>query len=102
MRYAIGAVAVSLVAGFIMGLAAGWRASRRRARIEHFTVEHEPRFAVLHDGLLQDVQGLALSLRAVAAQLPSEAPARRQLEQILDQTEDLLKEGQKQAKGHSI
>jgi hypothetical protein len=102
MRYAIGLVAISLVAGFFLGLAAGWRAGRRGARIGPFTVEHQERFAVLHDGLLQDVQGLALSLQAVADRLPQETPARRQLEQILDRTEALLQEGQKQAKGRSI
>lgn len=99
MRYAIGPAAISLAAGFILGLAAGWRAGRYGARFERPTVE---RFAVLHDGLLQDVQGLALSLQAVADQMPLEAAARRQLEQILDRTEALLQEGQKQAKGRPI
>jgi hypothetical protein len=102
MRDAIGPVAISLVAGFILGLAAGWRVGRRGVRIERVTVGYQERFAVLHDGLLQDVQGLALSLQAVADQLPLEAPARRQLEQILDRTEGLLQEGQRQAKGRSI
>jgi len=102
MRDAIGPVAISLVAGFILGLAAGWRAGRRGVRIERVTVGHQERFAVLHDGLLQDVQGLALSLQAVADQMPLEAAARRQLEQILDRTEALLQEGQKQAKGRPI
>ena len=97
MRYAIETVAVSLVFGFAAGMAAARWARRLRAP-QHLALEDERPFAALHDGLLQDVQGLALSLQAVADQLPSDAPARQRLEQILDRIEELLKEGQKRAK----
>ena len=98
MRYSAGPAAISLVLGLVAGLAAGWLACRRRARL---AADQERRFSVLHDSLLQDVQGLALSLQAVADQLPGGDPARQQLEQVLDRTDQLLREGQSRVNGGS-
>lgn len=97
MRYEVGPVAFLLLLGFVAGLAVAWLTYRRRM----LTNEHERRFAALHDDLLQDVQGLALSLQAVADQLPPDEPAKRQLEQILDRTDQLLTDRKRRATGGS-
>jgi hypothetical protein len=43
--------------------------------------------------LLQDVQGLTLSLQAIADQMPPSEPARQRLEHALDQADELLARG---------
>lgn len=106
MREAGGFLA-GLVA-FLTGQVAAWLLYRRRlrhlirrmqARAEHRIAERERRFAVVHDGLLQDLQGLALSLQAAADQLPPDAPVRRRLEQVLDRTDELLAQGRQRMEG---
>ena len=57
-------------------------------------VEERERIARdLHDTFLQSVQGLVLKFAAVARQIPGEEPARRAMEDALDQADNVLAEG---------
>src|ERR1700754_4449510 len=56
------------------------QARRLHALMDHRLAERGRAFADLHDALLQDVQGLTLSLQAIADQMPPNAPVRRRLE----------------------
>ena len=84
-------------------LAAVWLYRRRSKRLQvlmdHRFAERECAFAEVHDGLLQDVQGLTLSLQAIAEQMPPDAPARLQLEHALDQADELLARGRERVLG---
>lgn len=71
------------------------RGHSRRVQVlmDHRIAERERAFAELHDALLQDVQGLTLSLQAIADQMPPNEPARLRLEHALDQADELLARG---------
>jgi signal transduction histidine kinase len=93
---------------FLVVLAALWLLVRYRLRqhskrmqvlMDHRIAERERVFAELHDALLQDVQGLTLSLQAIADQLPPNEPARLRLEHALDQADELLARGRKRVRG---
>jgi hypothetical protein len=74
-------------------------AKRTQALMDHRLVEGERAFAELHDALLQDVQGLTLSLQAIADQMPPNAPTRLRLEHALDQADALLARGRERVRG---
>jgi signal transduction histidine kinase len=93
---------------FLAVLAVLWLLGRHRLRgqskrmqvlMEHRIAERARVFAELHDALLQDVQGLTLSLQAIADQLPPNEPARLRLEHALDQADELLARGRKRVRG---
>ena len=93
---------------FVVVLAAVWllgrhrlRAQSRRLRLlmDHRVTERERAFAEQHDALLQDVQGLTLSLQAIAYQMPPNEPARLRLEHALDQADELLARGRDRVRG---
>jgi signal transduction histidine kinase len=81
-----------------------WRHRLRRpskrvqALIAHRVAERERAFAELHDALLQDVQGLTLSLQAIADQMPPNAATRLRLEHALDQADELLAQGRERVR----
>ena len=98
----LGATLVLLVV-----LSALWLLGRHRLRgqskrmqvlMDNRIAERVRAFAELHDGLLQDVQGLMLSLQAVADQMPPNAPARLRLEHVLDQADELLARGRERVR----
>jgi signal transduction histidine kinase len=76
-----------------------WQSQRMQVLMDHRVAERERAFADLHDALLQDVQGLTLSLQAIADQMPPNEPARRRLEHALDQADELLARGRERAWG---
>lgn len=76
-----------------------WHSKRMQVLMDHRIAERERAFAELHDALLQDVQGLTLSLQAIADQMPSDEPARLRLEHALDQADELLARGRKRVRG---
>lgn len=47
----------------------------------------------LHDTLLQGMQGLLLSFQGIASRLAPQDPLRERMEQVLDRTEDVIREG---------
>jgi hypothetical protein len=71
---------------------------RMQALIDHRFAARERTFAALHDALLQDVQGLTLSLQAIAEQMPADDPARLRLERALDQADELLVRGRERVR----
>jgi hypothetical protein len=107
MRKAGGLIVVWIAIGALIVQGAAWlllhrrwrqMAERARLRAEHRIAERAQDFATLHDGLLQDVQGLALSLQAIAEQLPAQNSERRQLEHILQRADELLAEGRRRVR----
>jgi Histidine kinase len=88
---------------FLVAAAAVWfyrgRSKRMQALLDHRVAELERAFAELHDALLQDVQGLTLSLQAIADQMPPSAPARLRLEHVLDRADELLARGRERVRG---
>lgn len=76
-----------------------WRSNRMQVLMEHRIAEQERDFAEQHDALVQAVQGLTLSLQAIADQMPLKAPARLRLEHVLDQADELLARGRKRVWG---
>jgi signal transduction histidine kinase/ligand-binding sensor domain-containing protein len=64
-----------------------------RARLEERMGERERIARELHDTLLQSVQGLVLRFQSVANKMPSEGPARGQLETALARADDIIAEG---------
>lgn len=66
---------------------------RLTERLQVRTAERERIARTLHDTFLQTVQGLVLRVDAVAATLPPDAGARRQLENVLDDASQALGEG---------
>jgi signal transduction histidine kinase len=75
------------------------QSKRMQALMDHRIAKGERGFAELHDALLQDVQGLTLSLQAIADQLPPNEPARLRLEHALDQADELLAHGRERVRG---
>jgi signal transduction histidine kinase len=69
---------------------------RLTERLQVKTAERERIARTLHDTFLQTVQGLVLRVDAVAAQLPPEHRARRQLEHVLDDASQAIGEGRDQ------
>jgi signal transduction histidine kinase len=95
---------------FLVVLAALWlrhrlrgHSKRMQALMDYRIAEQARAFAELNDGLLQDVQGLTLSLQAIADQMPPNEPARLRLEHALDQADDLLTRGRERVRdaGHA-
>jgi signal transduction histidine kinase len=80
-----------------------WRSKRMQELLDYRVAERERAFVELHDALLQDVQGLTLSLQAIADQMPPNAPARLRLERALDQADELLAQGRERVRsaGHA-
>jgi hypothetical protein len=76
-----------------------WHSRRMQVLMDHRIAEEERAFAERHDALLQDVQGLTLSLQAIADQMPPNAPARLRLEHALDQADELLARGRERVRG---
>jgi signal transduction histidine kinase/ligand-binding sensor domain-containing protein len=68
-------------------------ADKVRHRMQGRLEERERIARDLHDTFLQSVQGLVLKFAAVAKQIPSEEPARRSMEDALDQADSVLAEG---------
>lgn len=77
-----------------------WRVRRLTARLaERMRVRNAERERIartLHDSFLQTVQGLVLRVDAVAASLPPEDRARRQLEAVLADAGEAIGEGREQ------
>ncbi|MFS2021312.1 triple tyrosine motif-containing protein, partial [Massilia sp. CT11-108] len=69
---------------------------RLTERLQVRTAERERIARTLHDTFLQTVQGLVLRVDAVAASLPPDAGARRQLEHVLDDASHAIGEGRDQ------
>ena len=69
---------------------------RLTERLQVRTAERERIARTLHDTFLQTVQGLVLRVDAVAAALPPDAGARRQLEHVLDDASQAIGEGRDQ------
>ncbi|WP_413675210.1 triple tyrosine motif-containing protein [Massilia cellulosiltytica] len=69
---------------------------RLTERLQVRTAERERIARTLHDTFLQTVQGLVLRVDAVAATLPPDAGARRQLEHVLDDASHAIGEGRDQ------
>ena len=69
---------------------------RATERLQVRTAERERIARTLHDTFLQTVQGLVLRVDAVAATLPPETRARRQLETVLDDASQVIGEGREQ------
>jgi signal transduction histidine kinase len=69
---------------------------RLTERLQVRTAERERIARTLHDTFLQTVQGLVLRVDAVAATLPPDAGARRQLENVLDDASHAIGEGRDQ------
>ena len=76
-----------------------WQSKRTQVLMDRRIAEREHALAELHDALLQDVQGLTLSLQAIADQLPPNEPARLRLEHALDQADELLARGRERVRG---
>lgn len=68
-------------------------AEHLRERLEERHNERERIARELHDTLLQGFHGLTLRFQAVADNIPSEHPARRQMESALDRADQVLNEG---------
>lgn len=69
---------------------------RLTERLQVRTAERERIARTLHDTFLQTVQGLVLRVDAVAATLPTDDGARRQLEHVLDDASLAIGEGRDQ------
>jgi signal transduction histidine kinase/streptogramin lyase len=69
---------------------------RLTERLQVKTAERERIARTLHDTFLQTVQGLVLRVDAVAASLPPDGGARRQLETVLDDASQAIGEGRDQ------
>ena len=103
-----GGVVFGSILAFLVVLAALWlsgrhqlarRSKRLEVLVDHRIAERERAFVELHDALLQDVQGLTLSLQAIADQMPPNAPARLRLEHALDQADELLARSRERLRG---
>lgn len=103
-----GGVLLGLALVFLVVLPALWLLHHRRLRwhskrmqmlMDHRIADRERAFAEQHDALLQDVQGLTLSLQAIADQMPPKEPARLRLEHALDRADELLARGRKRVRG---
>jgi hypothetical protein len=95
----------ALLIGLAMlaGLGGAWLLWRRRlrrmaARTELRRLERQHGYAGLCDALLQDVQGLTLTLQSIAERLPHEEPARAALEQALGRTDEILAAGRERVR----
>jgi signal transduction histidine kinase len=105
MKEAGALLAASLVAlGLLLGHTATWilhhlrlkrLAARMRTQVAQRVAERARRLAREHDDLLQAMQGLSLSLQAIAEQLAPDDPAKQRLEQILDRTDEVLAAGRR-------
>jgi hypothetical protein len=66
----------------LLSVLIGYRCGRKRGR--------ERGRQAGHDEMVQGVQGLMLRLHAIAEDIPSQDPARQQLEQLLDRADAML------------
>ena len=72
--------------------------SQMRAGLEERMQERESVARDLHDTLLQSVQGLSLSLHAVAKRVPDTEPAHQMIKNTLVRTDDVLLEARDRVK----
>lgn len=70
-----------------------------RTRLEERFHERERIARELHDTLLQSVQGMMLSLQAVADSLPNESSTRQSMERALNLAEQVMAEGRDRISG---
>lgn len=77
----------------LVRLRVSYATSRMRRRGAAELAERERIAHVLHDTLLQGVQGLLLSVQAVATEFPEQTETRVRMERILDRTQEVLEEG---------
>jgi hypothetical protein len=100
-----GSALVVLIVFAALWLRHALRAHSKRTQVlmDYRIAERERAFAELNDALLQDVQGLTLSLQAIADQMPPSEPARLRLEHALDQADELLARGRERLRdaGHA-
>jgi hypothetical protein len=77
-----------------------WRSRLRRmsTRMELRLLERQHAYAWLYDALLQDVQGLTLTLQSVADRLPPDEPAREALEHALVRADQVLAAGRERGR----
>jgi ligand-binding sensor domain-containing protein len=73
-------------------------AQQVRGRMEVRLAERERIARVLHDTLLQSVQGLILKVHAGLRQIPTEEPGRQTIEKALDYADQVLAEGRDRVK----
>lgn len=88
-----------LLEGVLLGLvflACLRRLSRRHHRRLQQLEERDRLGAVLHDTLLQSMQGMILRFQGVSHRLPETSPERGTIEKILDQADEVLAEGRHQ------
>jgi len=99
----VGTALVFLVVLAALGLLYSYRlrgqSKRTQVMMDHRIAERQRAFAELHDALLQDVQGLTLSLQAIADQMAPNEPARLRLEHALDRADELLARGRERVRG---
>ncbi|PIC00298.1 sensor histidine kinase [Caulobacter sp. X] len=80
----------------LLALAFQWRmgrlSERLQASLRERIAERERIARELHDTLLQGVQGLILTFQSAARQVPTDLPARDQLERALDRAEAVVVE----------
>jgi uncharacterized membrane protein YcjF (UPF0283 family) len=85
LALAVAALALLSVRGWC------WRGRKKgRARCRAMQRDRERVQQATHDELVQGVQGLMLRLQAIAEDIPSQDPARQQLEQLLDRADAML------------
>lgn len=96
----LAAVAAVLLLGWLAWRASSARSARRlEERLQAQLAERERIARHLHDHLLQGAAGLTLQVQAGLQDLPSEHPARRQLERAMDRADRLLNETREQVEG---
>ena len=88
------AAAALLYAAYLMRIAQV--SAKFRAQIKARQDERERIARALHDTLLQGVQSLTLRLQTVIGQLPAQAPARVNMEAILDSADQMVVDGRDQ------
>jgi signal transduction histidine kinase len=95
--FRLACAAVLLLAGVLLYRYRVRYVTRRvTERLQVKTAERERIARTLHDTFLQTVQGLVLRVDAVAATLPPDAGARRQLEDVLDDASQAIGQGRDQ------
>jgi signal transduction histidine kinase len=88
-----GGAAIGLLVALLYRYRVRIVSGRVAARLQVRTAERDRIARTLHDTFLQTVQGLVLRVDAVAATLPPDDRARRQLENVLDDASQAIGEG---------
>jgi signal transduction histidine kinase len=92
---ALGVVLEGAVLALVFRMCLGRVARRFRRRLRQLE-ERERSATVLHDTLLQSMQGMILRFQGVSHRLPETSPERGTIEKILDQADEVLAEGRHQ------